>query len=292
MMSEMSQETAAAAQQLVERIRRCSSVAVAFSGGVDSAVVAKAAAVALGARAVAVTAVSPSLSADDLQTAIRQADAIGIRHVQLSTQEFQRPEYRANAADRCFFCKDTLYALLETCLEDLDVECILNGANQDDLGDHRPGMQAAAKYRVRSPLIEEGIDKAMVRSLARFWNLDVADKPASPCLASRIAYGVEVTPERVARVEAAEMLLRQLLGLRELRVRLEAGELARIELPLSELHRLADPHVRDHVAQQFRALGFRYVTLDLEGFRSGSLNAALPLVSLGSAFLQESSAGP
>lgn len=280
----MSLETAVAAERLMERIRRCESVAVAFSGGVDSAVVAQAAALALGPRAVAVTAVSPSLAAEDLQSAVHTAARIGIRHVQLHTAEFQRPEYRANAANRCYYCKDTLYALLTSRLQELDVAVILNGANRDDLGDHRPGMQAAAQHAVRSPLIEAGLGKLDVRALARFWELSVADKPAAPCLASRVAYGVEVTAERVARIEAAESFLRELLGLQELRVRLEAAELARIELPLPAVARLTEPQLRAQVVDCLRSLGFRYVTLDLEGFRSGSLNAGLPFVQLGSAF--------
>ncbi len=267
--------------RLIERIRSLGSVAVAFSGGVDSAVVAKAAVEAVGSNAVAVTAVSPSLATGELQIAREEAAAIGIRHVEISTTEFARPEYRANAGDRCFFCKDTLYSLTASKLRELGVEYILNGANTDDLGDHRPGMQAAAEHSVVSPLIDVGIDKATVRDLAHFWNLSVAQKPASPCLSSRIAYGVEVTEERVRRVEQAEAFLKQLTGLRELRVRHEADELARIEVPLDELPRLVDEPNRQQVADTFRAIGFRRVTIDLEGFRSGSLNDALQIVPLG-----------
>lgn len=277
----MQDDVVTAARRLVDRLRSYGSVAVAFSGGVDSAVVARAAVLALGPDAVAVTAVSPSLAEVERQTARREAAAMGIRHVEFSTTEFTRDEYRRNAGDRCFFCKDSLYTLTASRLSELGVSTMANGANLDDLGDHRPGMQAAAQHQVRSPLIEEGVGKEMVRALARHWNLSVAEKPASPCLASRIAYGVEVTEERVHRVERAEAFLRELTGLSELRVRHEATDLARIEVPLTALPCLTDNTIRTQVVQQLGSLGFRAVTLDLAGFRSGSLNAALPLVSLG-----------
>jgi len=261
--------------RLVDWLRDQQSVAVAWSGGVDSAVVAKAAVLALADRAVAVTAVSPSLAESERLIAVQEARAIGIRHVQIYTQEFGRDEYRRNAGDRCFFCKDTLYTLMSDQLTDLGVDVLLNGANTDDLGDHRPGMMAAKQHGVRSPLIELGIDKAAVRRLAHHWKLSVADKPASPCLSSRIAYGVEVTEERVRRVELAEACVRDLTGLREFRVRCESGDLARIEVPVSALAELVKEDVRDNLVAQLLELGFSNVTLDLQGFRSGNLNAAL-----------------
>ncbi|MEQ9409006.1 MAG: ATP-dependent sacrificial sulfur transferase LarE [Fuerstiella sp.] len=268
------------AAELVAHISTYGSVAVAFSGGVDSGVVAQAALLALGPKAVAITAVSPSLADAELRTARDEAALIGIRHVEIDTQEFARPEYRANAGDRCFYCKDTLYTLAASKLAELGVQTIVNGANTDDLGEHRPGMQAATQHDVRSPLIEVGINKDQVRELARFWNLTIAEKPASPCLSSRVAYGVEVTEERVQRVERAEALLRALTASAELRVRCEAGDLARIEVPVSLLPRIVEPQVRSEITKQLREFGFRRVTLDLEGFRSGSLNDALPVVSL------------
>ena len=270
----------ASAQSLVDRLRSYGSVAVAFSGGVDSAVVANAAFIALGDRAAAVTAISPSLAASELEIARREALLIGIRHVELQTQEFNRPEYRRNAGDRCFFCKDTLYELTRSRLHELGVETIANGANTDDMGDHRPGMQAAVDHRVRSPLIEEGLNKAAVRELARHWNLSVAEKPASPCLSSRIAYGVEVTEERVLRVEQAEAILKAATGLQELRVRHEANELARIEVPVDQVSRLLETDLRAKITKELHSLGFRFVTVDLDGFRSGSMNSARPLVEL------------
>ena len=268
------------ADALIERLRTYGSVAVAYSGGVDSAVVAKAAALALGDKSVAVTAVSPSLASSELEIARREAILIGIRHVELQTLEFNRPEYRRNAGDRCFFCKDTLYELTASNLSNLGVNVIVNGANTDDLGDHRPGMQAAINHNIRSPLIEAGLNKAAVRQLARFWNLSVAEKPASPCLSSRIAYGVEVTEERVQRVEHAEAFLKVVTGIQELRVRHEANELARIEVPIDQISNLLEPSLRAQITAKFHSLGFRFVTIDLDGFRSGSLNSSLQLVEL------------
>lgn len=277
----MSTDISKVADQLVGRLAGYGAVAVAFSGGVDSAVVAKAAVLAMGARSVAVTAISPSLAAFERTAAVATAEQIGIRHVELSTNEFDRTEYRANAGDRCFYCKDTLYSLASTAMQKLNVEVIVNGANTDDLGDHRPGMRAASNHNVRSPLIEENINKDTVRALARWWNLDVAEKPASPCLASRIAYGVEVTPERVERVDRAETFIRTRTGIQQLRVRYEAGDLARIEVPVNQIGTLITDPLRAEVADYLQLLGFRQVTIDMNGFRSGSLNSSLTLVSLG-----------
>lgn len=255
-------------------------VAVAFSAGVDSTVVAQAAQLACGTSAVAATAVSDSLAAGELESARALARQIGIRHEVLQTTEFANPDYLRNAGDRCYHCKTELYTQLEGMTEQLNVDVIVNGANVDDQGDYRPGMQAASEHQVRSPLIEAGLTKAEVRELARHWNLPVWDKPASPCLSSRIAYGLEVTPERVRRVDAAEQFLRQRLGIRELRVRHEAHDLARIEVAVEELPRLVAADLRAEITTHLRSLGFRFVTIDLDGFRSGSLNAALPLVTL------------
>lgn len=262
--------------KLLGLIRGYGSCAVAFSGGVDSAVVAKAAQLALGEKAVAVTGTSASLASGELDEARRVARLIGIRHEVVETDEFANPDYVRNDPDRCYHCKTELYTEIEGVTERLAVEVILNGANVDDLGDYRPGMKAAGEHRVASPLVECGLHKADVRALARHWQLPIWDKPASPCLSSRIAYGEEVTPERLAMIDKAEQFLRD-QGLGALRVRYHTGDVARLEVPLHELARLCTPETREAVVRRLKELGFKYVTLDLEGFRSGSLNALVDI---------------
>jgi pyridinium-3,5-biscarboxylic acid mononucleotide sulfurtransferase len=256
---------------LLATIGRLESCAVAFSGGVDSAVVAKAAAMALGEAAVAVTGTSASLAAGELEAAEQLARLIGIRHVVVATDELASPDYLKNAPDRCYHCKTELYTQLERLLPQLGVNAIVNGANADDLGDYRPGMQAASEHRIFSPLADCGINKAEVRELAAGWGLPVWDKPATPCLSSRIAYGEEVTPERLAMIDRAEQFLRS-RRLANLRVRYHRGDMARIEVPVTELPRLCEAELRRELTAELRRLGFKFVTLDLEGFRSGSLN--------------------
>jgi uncharacterized protein len=278
-LSALSPQLIAKRDRLLALIADLGSCAVAFSGGVDSTVVAKAAQVALGSQALAVTGTSASLAAGELEEAVALAQLIGIRHEILPTDEFADPAYLANASDRCYHCKTELYTQLDGVAERFGVAAVLNGANLDDRGDHRPGMTAAVEHQVRSPLLECELSKDEVRQLAAHWALPVWDKPASPCLSSRIAYGEEVTPERVAMIDQAETLLRE-LGLRELRVRYHKGDLARLEVPLEALPRLAQPETRSRLVEQLKRLGFKYVTLDLEGFRSGSLNQVLPVESL------------
>ncbi|MCA9265545.1 MAG: ATP-dependent sacrificial sulfur transferase LarE [Planctomycetales bacterium] len=269
-------QAAAHARQLVDHLASYSSVAVAFSGGVDSAVVACAAFIALGGRAIAVTGTSASLAPSELQTAKEIAAQIGIRHELLPTDEFTRLEYLRNAPDRCFHCKTELYQSMSAVRQELGVSAIVNGANTDDFGDYRPGLQAAKDFDVRSPLVECGFDKATVRAIARFWQLPIWNKPASPCLSSRVAYGLEVTPERLTRIDAGEQFLRG-HGFAPVRVRYHEGDVARVEVEPTQLAKLVDPHFRESLVARFRELGFRFVTIDLEGFRSGSLNSLVTL---------------
>jgi uncharacterized protein len=272
-------ELIARRDHLLEILRGYGRLAVAYSGGVDSAVVAKAAQVALGDSTIAVTAVSDSLAKGELEEAIELAKKIGIAHQVMHTEEFADPNYLRNNSDRCYFCKSELYGRLSSLKDKLGVDSIASGANMDDQGDHRPGMKAAAEHGVRHPLQEAGLTKDHVRQLAKAWDLPTWDKPATPCLSSRIAYGEDVTPEKVRMIDAAEGWLRR-QGLKLLRVRYHKGDLARIEVPIEELPRLADPEVRKNLIPAFRELGFKFVTLDLEGFRSGSLNTLIPLEGL------------
>lgn len=262
---------APASQRLLDWFNNLESCLVAFSGGVDSSVVAKAASLALQDRAIAVTAKSPSVAQRDLEIAQQVAAAIGICHEVVETSELSRPGYVANAPDRCFHCKSELYDHLTAIRSRYATEVIVNGANLDDQGDHRPGMIAAANANVRSPLIECAIDKSTLRKIAKEWSLPVWDRPASPCLASRIAYGVEVTPERLKMIELAEAIVRD-LGLRDMRVRYHEGDLARIEVPVDSIAVLADADIRQRVEAELREIGFKFVTLDLGGLKSGSLN--------------------
>ena len=254
-------------------------MAVAFSGGIDSTVVAQAAYEALGDAAIAVTAVSESLAAGELEEAQELARKIGIRHRVIRTEEFADPNYRRNDSNRCYFCKSELYGRLSGMLAELGVDVIVSGANTDDMGDYRPGLRAASEHGVRHPLQECSLSKADVRALARAWGLPTWDKPATPCLSSRVAYGEDPTPERVQMIDQAEQWLRQ-RGLRILRVRYHKGDLARIEVSPDDLPRLVELELRGELITAFRVLGFKFVTLDLEGFRSGSMNSVIPVESL------------
>ncbi len=266
-------------EELVETLRGYGRVAVAFSGGIDSTVVAQAAYEALGDAAIAVTAVSESLAAGELEEAQELAQKIGIRHRVIRTEEFADPNYRRNDSNRCYFCKSELYGRLSGMLDELGVEMVVSGANTDDMGDYRPGLRAASEHGVRHPLQECNLNKADVRALALAWGLPTWDKPATPCLSSRVAYGEDPTPERVRMIDQAEQWLRQ-RGLRVLRVRYHKGDLARIEVSPDELTRLVELDLRGELITAFRALGFKFVTLDLEGFRSGSMNSVIPVESL------------
>ena len=257
-------------------IVNCGKVIVAFSGGVDSAVVAAAAHRAVGINALAVTSQSASVPRWQAEAATKTAAEIGIRHMVVATDEVARPEYRQNTANRCFFCKETLYATLRQVAQREGIATILSGTNADDLGDHRPGLLAGHQAEVLTPLADLGFRKDVVRGIAKLWGLSVWDLPAGPCLASRIAYGVEVTPQRLRMIEMAEWWLRG-RGFEELRVRLHAGGLARIEVPLDRIAELTVDHFAGEIVSEFKRIGFTNITLDLAGLRSGNLNGLIQL---------------
>lgn len=246
-------------------------VLVAYSGGIDSTLVLRIAHDQLGAEAVAVTAVSPSLARNDLEDSRRLAHEIGARHVLLESSETDDPRYRRNDPQRCYYCKSNVYEALISYAGREGYHWILDGTNADDPGDHRPGLRAAREHGVRSPLQEGGIGKEEIRNWAREMGLSNWDRPANACLSSRIPYGSEVTPEKLAQVEAAEAELRA-LGFAEFRVR-HHDQVARIEVPKSDLPRALVE--ADAITAAIRKAGFLYATVDLAGFRSGSMNEAL-----------------
>ena len=261
-------------ERLHEAISATEGVVVAYSGGIDSTVVAAVAARALGDRAIAVTAVSPSLPPGEAGEARRLAARLGIRHRMVRTHEVERPDYLANGTDRCYHCKTELYDVLARIAEEGDFPVVVSGANLDDLGDFRPGLTAAAEHGVRHPLVETGMTKSDVREAARELAIPSWDKPASACLASRIPFGVTITVEELSKVGRAERAVKD-LGFHQCRVRAH-GDVARIEVEAADVARLAEPDVRERVIQALHALGYRYVAVDLEGFRSGSMNPETP----------------
>jgi len=262
-------------ERLRELFRGLESVIVAYSGGVDSSYVAYVANAELGERAVCITGQSASLPSYQNAEIDRVVKDFGFNHEVINTDELQLPGYRANNGDRCFFCKDELYGKLESVARSRSIEYIVDGSTVDDLDDYRPGRQAAKQHAVRSPLIEVGLNKDEVRELSRRAMLPTWDKPASPCLSSRIAYGTTVTIERLQKVDSGEEILRE-FGFREFRVR-HHDTLVRLEISPAEMDRVLQKDVIDQLAARFRELGFKYVTLDLHGFRSGSMNETLPI---------------
>jgi uncharacterized protein len=249
------------------------SALVAFSGGVDSAFLLRVAHEVLGERCIALTTLSPTTPREDVEDAKVLATSLGVHHVLLEANELAIAGYAENPVNRCYFCKDNLFVICVREAATRGLAAVLDGANLDDLGDHRPGLTAAAEQGVRHPLIEAHFTKDDIRAASRALGLRTWDRPASPCLSSRFPYGTRITAERLGQVESAERFLRA-LGFRELRVRYHE-QVARLELPIAEMPRLLEPGIREQVVQELKRLGFAYVALDLQGFRSGSLNEPL-----------------
>ncbi len=258
---------------LLKQLAAFPSVIVALSGGVDSAYLAWAAHRAIGERALSVTALSPSYSAHDRAVVEEFVRQLGARHAFIETHEMENPKYRRNASDRCYFCKDELFTVLDVMAQERGFAVVAYGVNADDTLDFRPGHRAASEHRVLAPLLDAGLHKTEIRLLSQRAGLPTWDRPASACLASRLPYGTEVTPERLALVECAEAALRE-LGFRQFRVRLH-DKLARIEIAPDEMPRAMSPEMAASISSRLKTAGFTYVALDLEGYRQGSLNESL-----------------
>ena len=258
---------------LLSRLGALPSLLVALSGGADSAYLAWAASHALGDKALSLTALSASFSAHDRAQVQEFVQALRLPHEFVETHELENPAYRANAADRCYFCKDELFSLLDKIARDRGFATVAYGVNADDNLDFRPGHRAATEHQVLAPLLDAGLHKAEIRALSQRAGLPTWDRPASACLSSRLPYGTEVTPERLSLVERGEAALRE-LGFRQFRVRLH-DKLARVEISLDELPRAMTPDMAAAISERLKASGFTYVALDLEGYRQGSLNEGL-----------------
>jgi uncharacterized protein len=267
-------QTQAALQRLQGIFHEMDSVLVAFSGGIDSTLVLKIAHDALGSRAAAVTAVSPTIASSELEDCRRIAREIGAPHHVVDSRAMDRPDFYQNGPRRCYTCKEELYSLGSRLAGELGLRWLANGTQLDDLKDFRPGLEAARAFKVRSPFIEAGIGKAEIRRISRALALAEWDKPADACLSSRVPFGTWITVERLGRIEQAEQILKR-EGFRQIRVR-DHGEVARIELPPGDFNRLMDRTLREKVVTDIQKTGFRYVTMDLQGYRQGNLNPEEP----------------